>query len=130
MKAIHVVAGAILRDGKILIAQRPPGKHMAGGWEVPGGKLAADELPVAGLKRELKEELGIDAQVCEPVAQCTHDYPDRRVLLDLWLVREFNGEPQSLENQPIKWVPIKELPTVGMLPADEPLIEALVRVLR
>ena len=130
MKAIHVVAGALLREGRILIAQRPSGKHMAGGWEFPGGKLSTDELPIAGLKRELQEELGIDAQVCEPVAQCTHDYPDRRVLLDLWLVREFTGEPQSLEDQPIKWVAIDELNAVGMLPADEPLIEALVKYLR
>ena len=126
-RVIHVVAGTLLRDGQILIAQRPPGKHMAGGWEFPGGKLAVAETPRAGLLRELQEELGIQALSCEPVATCTHDYPDRCVFLDLWLVTQFDGEPQSLDGQALRWVSIDELPTAGLLPADEPLISELVK---
>lgn len=125
VQVIHVVAGALWRDGQILIAQRPPGKHMAGGWEFPGGKLLAQEPPLSGLVRELQEELGITVQLAEPVAQCRHDYPDRRVLLDLWLVTQFHGEPQSLEAQPLRWVAAAALPAAGLLPADAPLVAAL-----
>lgn len=127
MKAVHVVAGALLRGNQVLIAQRPPGKHMAGGWEFPGGKLTENEAPNAGLARELKEELGVEVLACESIAQCIHDYPDRRVLLDLWLVREFAPEPQSLEGQPLKWVELGDLPSAGLLPADAPLVDALLR---
>jgi 8-oxo-dGTP diphosphatase len=127
--AIHVVAGALLREGRVLIAQRPPGKHMAGGWEFPGGKLADAEMPLDGLMRELKEELGIVALSCEPVAQCTHEYPDRHVLLDLWLVREFTGEPQSLDGQALKWISLHALPEAELLPADAPLVAALLKYL-
>jgi 8-oxo-dGTP diphosphatase len=129
VKTIHVVAGALLRDENVLIAQRPPGKHLAGGWEFPGGKLASDESPIEGLKRELREELGIDAVACEPIAQCTHTYPDRCVLLELWLVREFIGQPQSLDGQALKWVALRALPEADLLPADAPLLEALIKYL-
>lgn len=75
LPVIHVVAGALLdRQGQVLIAQRPTGKHMAGGWEFPGGKLLANELPLDGLKRELFEELGVEVMQAEWLANCEHDY--------------------------------------------------------
>ena len=123
---IHVVAGAILDNaGRVLIAQRPPGKHMAGGWEFPGGKLLLDEPPLDGLKRELREELGIEVTSAFPVAQCVHDYPDRCVLLDLWQVSAYLGVPMPLDAQALKWVDLPQLGHAGMLPADKPLVDAL-----
>jgi len=124
---IHVVAGALLDGaGKVLIAQRPPGKHLAGGWEFPGGKLHADETPLQGLRRELQEELGIEVLQAEWLAGCEHDYPDRRVVLELWTVPVFKGAPQSLDGQALRWVSLSELESAGLLPADKPLVTALI----
>jgi 8-oxo-dGTP diphosphatase len=123
---IHVVAGALFDEqGRVLIAQRPPGKHMAGGWEFPGGKLEAEEQAFAGLKRELQEELGVDVIEATPLIAYEHGYTDRRVLLDLWLVSQYIGEPRSVEGQPLKWVTLDELETVGLLEADRPMIPSL-----
>jgi len=122
---IHVVAGALCKDNLVLIAQRPPGKHMAGGWEFPGGKLDYNESAIDALKRELKEELNINVHSATWLCESMHDYPDRRVLLELWLVTEFEGTPTSNEGQVLKWADINDLHEVGMLPADEPLVEAL-----
>lgn len=123
---IHVVAGALFdTQGRILIAQRPPGKHMAGGWEFPGGKLEPEEQALAGLKRELQEELGVDVIDATPLIAYEHGYTDRRVLLDLWLVSRYIGEPRSVEGQPLQWVTLDELETVGLLEADRPMIPAL-----
>jgi 8-oxo-dGTP diphosphatase len=126
LPAVHVVAGALFdARGRVLIAQRPAGKHMAGGWEFPGGKLDANEERFAGLKRELREELGIEVLEAEPLISYEHEYPHRRVLLDLWLVTRFAGTPQSLESQPLQWVAIDQLESVGLLEADWPMIGAL-----
>lgn len=124
--AIHVVAGALLDgSGQVLIAQRPAGKHMAGGWEFPGGKLSLDETPFAGLVRELREELNITVVTAEPVIVYQHDYADRSVLLDLWHVTCYEGTPVSAEGQSIKWVALSELDRVGLLEADRPMIVPL-----
>jgi 8-oxo-dGTP diphosphatase len=123
---IHVVAGALLDgQGRVLIAQRPPGKHMAGGWEFPGGKLHADELPLDGLHRELAEELDIRVRQADWLASCEHDYPDRRVLLELWAISAFEGQPQPLDGQALHWVKLSDLDKAGLLPADKPLVTAL-----
>lgn len=123
---IYVVAGALFdAAGRVLIAQRPPGKHMAGGWEFPGGKLVPGEEAFAGLRRELKEELNVDVFAAEKVAECVHDYDDRRVLLDLWQVLDYAGTPQPLDQQALRWIRVEDLDHVGLLPADEPLVRAL-----
>jgi 8-oxo-dGTP diphosphatase len=123
---IHVVAGALFDTaGRVLIAQRPPGKHMAGGWEFPGGKLDEGEDPLAGLKRELREELGVEAHSAERLISYEHVYSDRAVLLDLWLVTHFSGEPQSLDAQALQWVDLDALEDIGLLEADRPMIAAL-----
>ena len=84
---IHVVAGALFdAQGRVLIAQRPAGKHMAGGWEFPGGKRERGEEPRDTLVRELHEELGIEVHEAVPLIAYEHQYPHRRVLLDLWVV--------------------------------------------
>jgi len=98
---------------------------MAGGWEFPGGKLTMGEQPLDGLTRELKEELGVETHTAEWLCECTHEYPDRRVHLELWLVTEYEGVACSNEGQVLQWVDIKLLNDIDMLPADKPLIAAL-----
>jgi 8-oxo-dGTP diphosphatase len=98
---------------------------MAGGWEFPGGKLEPDEDRFAGLKRELREELGVGVLRASPLIAYEHAYAERTVFLDLWLVHEFTGEPQSLDAQALQWVKIEDLESVGLLEADRPMIGAL-----
>ncbi|HKX98221.1 MAG TPA: NUDIX domain-containing protein [Steroidobacteraceae bacterium] len=123
---IHVVAGAIAdADGRVLIAQRPRGRHMAGRWEFPGGKLAAGEEPLAGLKRELSEELGISVRAARPLIRLRHEYPDRRVLLDVWQVTDYEGLPQALDAQALAWAKPDDLPKHDLLEADRAIVTAL-----
>lgn len=123
---IHVVAGALFDErGRVLIAQRPPGKHMAGGWEFPGGKVEPGEEPRAGLVRELREELGIEVHEAAPLIAYEHQYPHRRVLLDLWAVTRYSGEPQPLDAPALQWAAIDDLERIGLLEADRPMIGAL-----
>jgi 8-oxo-dGTP diphosphatase len=120
------MAGAVFdQEGRVLIAQRPPGKHMAGGWEFPGGKLALGETPFDGLQRELREEIGIEVVTATPLIAYRHDYVERAVFLDLWHVTEFSGTPRSVEGQPLRFVEVHELDRVGLLEADRPMIPAL-----
>lgn len=126
LSAIHVVAGALFDEsGRVLIAQRPAGTHMAGGWEFPGGKLEPGEERLAGLKRELQEELGVDVEDAAPLISYEYAYAERRVLLDLWVVNRFRGVPYSREGQPLQWAYVEDLERVGLLEADWPMIGAL-----
>ena len=124
---IHVVAAAVLdAAGRVLIAQRPAGKHLAGGWEFPGGKLEPGEERLAGLARELREELGIHIEApARPLIRVRHAYPSRDVLLDMWVVRRFAGEPQSLDGQALRWCAVEDLGQANLLPADEPIVASL-----
>jgi 8-oxo-dGTP diphosphatase len=123
---IRVVAAALFNaTGEVLIAQRPPGKHMAGRWEFPGGKVATGETDAAALSRELNEELGITVAAARPLLTINHDYPDRSVELSMWLVERYTGEPRSLDGQQLKWVPPRGLLEEDVLEADRPFIEAL-----
>jgi mutator protein MutT len=127
LKRVHVVAAAIIdAQGRVLIAQRPGGKHLAGFWEFPGGKLESGEERRAGLARELHEELGITVLgTPRPLIRVEHTYPDKHVHLDIWVVRQYHGEARGLEGQAVKWVSQKELATVQLLPADGPIVAAL-----
>jgi mutator protein MutT len=111
----------------VLIAQRPEGKHLAGGWEFPGGKLEPGEARLAGLARELREELGITiaAGLARPLIRVNHAYPTREVLLDIWVVKHYRGEPQGLDGQALRWCAQDELPRADLLPADKPIVSAL-----
>jgi 8-oxo-dGTP diphosphatase len=128
---VRVVA-AVLRDnaGRILIAQRPTGRHMAGYWEFPGGKITAGESSEAALARELAEELGVALRRCHPLLQLRHDYPDRVVELDVFEVDDYGGEPRGLEAQALKWVSAAELGEQALLPADRPIVEVLTASMR
>ena len=123
---MRVVAG-ILRDaeGRVLIAQRPAGKHMAGSWEFPGGKRHDGESAEEALTRELREELGIEIHGLERYMTIDHEYPDRRVILETYLIRRCHGEAHGREGQAIRWCPVEELASAGILPADLPIVAAL-----
>jgi 8-oxo-dGTP diphosphatase len=123
---LHVTAG-VLRDslGRVLIAQRLPGTHLAGCWEFPGGKLRPGEEAYSALRRELREELGIEVIAARPFVRFSHEYPDRMVLLDVWWITEFSGEPSGMEGQPVRWESVERLMHMGLLAADRPIVDAL-----
>ena len=124
--ALRVVAAVLVdRQGQVLIAQRPPGKWQAGRWEFPGGKLEPGETEAAAVRRELAEELGIRVDAAEWLADITHDYPDRRVAIGLWLVLRHEGEPVGLDGQALRWVTPDSLETCDLLEADLPMLPAL-----
>ncbi|HEX7080732.1 MAG TPA: 8-oxo-dGTP diphosphatase MutT [Gammaproteobacteria bacterium] len=123
---VHVVAGVLEdADGRVLVNQRLPGTHMAGFWEFPGGKSAPGETPLGALRRELREELGIEVSCASPLIELVHDYREKRVRLDVWRVERWDGVPRGLERQPLRWVDVEELTEIGLLPADAPIVEAL-----
>jgi 8-oxo-dGTP diphosphatase len=123
---LRVVAAALLdAQERVLIAQRPAGRHMAGWWEFPGGKVAPGESDAQALERELREELGIQALAHRPISTMSHEYPDRIVDLVLWHASIAGGEPRGLDGQQLKWVACQSLGNERLLPADLPLIPAL-----
>ena len=128
-KPIVLVAAAALTDvdRRVLIAQRPPGKSMAGLWEFPGGKVQPGETPEAALARELDEELGIEVclECLAPFTFASHAYPDFHLLMPLYLCSRWEGEISPREGQTIKWVRASRLTDYPMPPADLPLIPYL-----
>ena len=130
MKTFHVAAG-ILRDtsGRVLITERLCDGPFNGLWEFPGGKIAAGEHPTDALKRELAEELGIDITSSQPFMAVHHEYPDRSVHLEFFLVTAWHGDPTGLEGQGVRWLPASELDPAVLLPADTPVIDALQEIL-
>lgn len=128
MKTVLVSAVALIdRDGRVLLAQRPEGKPMAGLWEFPGGKIETGEIPEAALIRELHEELGIETwQSClAPLTFASHTYDSFHLLMPLFACRKWQGTPQPQEGQQLKWVRAQDLRTYPMPPADIPLIPIL-----
>lgn len=128
MKIVLVSAVALIdADGRVLLAQRPEGKSMAGLWEFPGGKVEAGEIPEAALVRELKEELGIDTwQSClAPLTFASHAYSDFHLLMPLFACRKWQGNATAREGQTLAWVRPAALRDYPMPPADLPLIPIL-----
>ncbi len=127
-KILLVVACALVDvDRRVLIAQRPADKALGGMWEFPGGKLEAGESPEAALIRELEEELGISTQTAclAPLAFASHAYDDFHLLMPLYVCRKWQGQPQALEHDALKWVRPQALRDYEMPPADAPLIAHL-----
>jgi 8-oxo-dGTP diphosphatase len=127
-KLLLVAACALVdADGRILLAQRPEGKSLAGLWEFPGGKVEPGESPEEALIRELEEELGIVTKVAclAPLTFASHSYDGFHLLMPLFVCRRFEGIPSGREGQAIKWVRPKALRDYPMPPADEPLIPIL-----
>ncbi|ETX15716.1 NTP pyrophosphohydrolase [Roseivivax halodurans JCM 10272] len=128
MKTVLVSAVALIDvDGRVLLAQRPEGKSMAGLWEFPGGKVETDETPEAALIRELHEELGIGTwQSClAPLTFASHSYENFHLLMPLYACRKWEGIPQSREGQALKWVHARDLSSYPMPEADIPLVPIL-----
>jgi 8-oxo-dGTP diphosphatase len=120
------VAAAVVRDGngRILITQRAKHAHQGGLWEFPGGKLEAGETPQQALVRELREEVGIEVKTAQPLIKVRHDYGDRRVLLDVWTVGEFDGEAWRCEGQALQWIAPQQLSDFAFPAANLPIIKA------
>jgi len=114
-------------DGRVLLAQRPEGKAMAGLWEFPGGKIEPDETPEACLIRELREELGVDtwASCLAPLTFASHDYGDFHLLMPVFVCRKWTGTARGAEGQAVAWARVAQLREYPMPPADAPLIAAL-----
>ena len=128
MKTVLVSAAALIdRDGRVLLAQRPQGKSMAGLWEFPGGKVEPGETPEAALIRELEEELGIQTwQSClAPLTFASHAYDTFHLLMPLFACRKWEGIARPREDQRLEWVRITDLPRYDMPPADAPLVAIL-----
>lgn len=132
VKIVLVAACALIdADGRVLLAQRPHGKPMAGLWEFPGGKVESGERPEVSLIRELKEELGISVKedCLAPLTFASHAYPDFHLLMPLYVCRRWEGTVTALEGQNLTWVRPNKLRDYDMPPADVPLIAHLMALL-
>ena len=125
---IHVVAAIIWHrsdEDKLLISRRKKGTHLENYWELPGGKLEAGESRLEALERELYEELNITEIESKPFMQVEHQYSDRNILLDVWMVSNFTGAPHGRENQEIRWMSIGDIDNFRFPEADVPVFEAI-----
>ena len=109
----------------MLIAQRPAGKWQQGRWEFPGGKIEPGESSADAMARELREELGVEVRAARAIGVFSHDYADGRVEIELWLVAAFDGEPQGLDGQALRWVSLDGLRAFDLLEADLPMLAPL-----
>lgn len=125
-KIVHVAVAVILDgDGRVLCTRRLPHQHLAGMWEFPGGKLEPGESLADGLRREIREELGIAVGTIAPLLRIEHRYPEKTVLLDTWRVLDWQGEPEGREGQPLRWQYPDDMRVGEFPPADVPIIAAL-----
>lgn len=125
---IAVVVGLVFDSaGKILIGQRTESDVYEGKWEFPGGKVELSETADQALVRELREELGISVLSTDHFMMFEYDYPERKVLLDFRMVRDYDGEPFARERQELRWVNLAQLSDFDMLAASKPVIDALIR---
>jgi 8-oxo-dGTP diphosphatase len=128
MQELWVVAGLVFdADGRVLIAQRPTGKALAGRWEFPGGKVAPGETAHAAVVRELREEIGIEAGDAERLMYYAAVYPGRTIWLDVWMIRDWSGQPRGLDAQSLEWVEPLRLGEHDILEADAPIVAVLSR---
>ena len=132
-KRLLLVAACALvdADGRVLLAQRPQGKQLAGLWEFPGGKVEPGETPEQCIIRELHEEIGIETDIpcLAPLTFASHSYDDFHLLMPLFICRRFRGIAQPREGQALKWVRPKQMRDYPMPPADAPLIPFLIDLL-
>ena len=131
MNRVHVAVGVILdRQQNVLLTKRAADAHQGGLWEFPGGKVEDGEDLAVALQRELLEELGIEIGRTSPLIAVQHDYADKAVLLDVHVVWDFAGEAVGLEQQPLAWVCARDLPDYEFPAANEPIVAAVLALLR
>lgn len=124
---VYVVVGVVVNaHQELLVTQRPVQKSYSGYWEFPGGKKEPQETAYQALVRELKEELDIEVLSAEPWQQMEYAYPEKTVLLDLWIVRAFTGKLQGMENQAFQWVALNQLKTIDFLPANKIILDQVI----
>ena len=125
MKQVLVAAAAILNSkSELLIAKRPDDKHQGGLWEFPGGKVEAGEEILTALYRELFEELGFKTLAAKPLIKVSHDYSDKSVVLDVWVVTEFSGNAEGREGQEVRWIAPSDIGSFTFPDANQPIVEA------
>ncbi len=119
---IPVVTGLIMKGSKVLVGLRPEGKNLAGQWEFPGGKIETGESPEEALARELREELGIEAEIGNIIYAGTHSYGETGILLLFYVVKYWKGEPKNIHHREIKWAELEELNTLDIPGANRKLL--------
>jgi len=124
-KVVHVAVGVIVRQQQIFLTKRHAHVHQGGKWEFPGGKLESDETIAQALFRELKEEVAIEVLSCQPLLKIEHDYGDKKVLLDVFVVDNFSGEPSAQEGQQDNWFSFEQLKALDFPEANVAIITAL-----
>jgi 8-oxo-dGTP diphosphatase len=125
-KVVHVAVGVIIRERHYFLTKRLDNAHQGGKWEFPGGKVEKDETVAQALHRELQEEIAIDILSCYPLIAISHDYGDKKVLLDVYVVDNFQQEPIAQEGQKSGWFTLDELVNLDFPKANEAIIEKLV----
>lgn len=130
VQPVHVVVGLLMRADKLLVAKRPQNKPYSGYWEFPGGKVEAQESSQEALHRELAEELGITVTMARRWFEHEHQYPDKQVHLELWLVDDFIGEPQPIEHEALRWSTLAEISALCILEGNWPILEKLKSILK
>lgn len=127
---IPVVTGLIRKNGKVLLGQRPVGETLAGAWEFPGGKIEQGESPQEALKRELQEEIGVDAEIGELKLAHTHSYGERGVLLLFYDVNFWKGEPKTIYHDDLRWAEPEELEKIQIPEANRNILTKLIHILK
>ncbi|WP_448212897.1 8-oxo-dGTP diphosphatase MutT [Colwellia sp. MEBiC06753] len=125
MKVIQVAVGVILNNGKVFLTRRHLDVHQGGKWEFPGGKVESDETVAQALARELKEEVSIDVLACQEFMTINHDYGDKQVKLEIFIVDQYLGEPNSAEGNDQQWVTLDELSNIDFPEANVAIVERL-----
>jgi len=125
IKVVHVAVGVIKQENKFFLTKRLADSHQGGKWEFPGGKVEEDETVHQALYRELKEEVAIEALTCTPLMQISHDYGDKKVLLEVFVVEHFSGEATALEGQQSAWYTLAQFEQLNFPAANQAIIDKL-----
>lgn len=127
-KTVHVAVGVIKQENKFFLTKRLIDSHQGGKWEFPGGKVEENETVHQALSRELKEEVAIDVLTCTVLMKIEHDYGDKKVLLDVFVVDNFDGEAKALEGQQSGWFTLTEFTTLNFPAANQAIIDKLQQI--
>lgn len=126
IKQVHVAVGVVINGEQIFLTKRLDNAHQGGKWEFPGGKVEQGESVAGALHRELQEEIAIDVLSCLPLIKVSHDYGDKKVLLDVYIIDNYQGEPCAQEGQEEGWYSLSQLKTLDFPKANEAIVEAVI----